>query len=194
MPAQLGTFVDSGSSYEVLLPDSWLSFEGDRSYRLVPGLWNSDDPEGNPYPGVRRFGIDGAGHGVPALTISYGEPDGSVFLCQSSATRCAEVVVQSLEDLEEVLVSTPLIYAEALCGEDGCEEREPRGDLILGGEPARFEAAGIRNNGLGIPWAMHHVFAIHEGRPVVLAFDYWIIRFENFPVDEVVESFRFLDS
>ena len=42
----------------------------------------------------------------------------------------------------------------------------------------------------------YQVFTFHNGRPVVLSFDYWTIAFERLQTDyvaEIIESFRFSD-
>ncbi len=76
---------------------------------------------------------------------------------------------------------------------------EESGDLVLGGEPGRFERPVYLTDShgcLGCPWMLYNVFAIHDGRPVVLAFDWWNIDFEQISADyfdQMLTSFRFLD-
>jgi hypothetical protein len=43
---------------------------------------------------------------------------------------------------------------------------------------------------------LYHAFLIQDGVPVVLAFDFWTVEFEEMSPDyltEVLESFRLLD-
>lgn len=170
--------------YEVLLPESWRDSATPISYR-----------GGEPFPGVQKFGLAGNNDGYQALTISIGQPVGTVFAgCQ--AGYCRRLTARTLDELQEVLVSTPSFLPDSWRDRRGAR----RGDLTLGGEPGRFEEAGIpRNQGHSVPWAMYHVFTIHNGRPVVLAFDLWNLRFNRLGTNtaeqfaEMVASFRFAD-
>jgi hypothetical protein len=182
-PESLGLDLYSNleSGYEVLLPAQWAS-----------------EPTAHVRPGGRNATAFGSGRGAgtrgaPALTITVGETDGSIGLCfNCSAT------VTNLDELEELVASTPSFFTT------GPPERHS--ELVLGGELARSESAGIGNNCLGCPNAYYHVFTIHHGRPVVLAFDYWTVRFESMVVtpgnevpftqqmlDAILQSFRFTD-
>ncbi len=175
----LALYTNTEDGYEIILPQAWID--------SAAPIWF----QGNSYPGVRRFGEDGADNGYQALTISIGQPHGLVFAgCE--VAFCNEVAVGDLDDLGAALETTPETFRRVFGLEDY------RGDLTLGGEQGRYEEAGIRHNGLGLPWAMYHAFTIHDGRPVVLAFDLWNIRFNRLAPDsqEIVErmiaSFRFL--
>jgi hypothetical protein len=77
---------------------------------------------------------------------------------------------------------------------------EVSGHIALGGEAGRYKRPKPINNGLGCPDTIYHVFAFHDGRPVVLAFDYWPLRFNELGTDnawvlaqEIIDSFRFVD-
>ena len=143
--------------------------------------------------GIKTRYLRAGTRGAPALTITVGETDGSIGLCfNCSAT------VTNLDELEELVASTPSFFTT------GPPERHS--ELVLGGELARSDSAGIGNNCLGCPNAYYHVFTIHHGRPVVLAFDYWTVRFESMVVtpgnevpftqqmlDAILQSFRFTD-
>ncbi len=189
-PTRLVTMVDEEAGYQILMPQAW-------SEDARPFLDGAE-----PYPGVRRFGADGASSGIQALTISVGTSDGSLYLCQ---VLCRNVVVASLDQLDDAIVSVPTEYEDAV-------EGEKHGELLLGTDIGRFEKPGYNNpadipyglgpisqgtaNCLGCPWMLYHAYVIHNGRPVVLAFDFWNIAFERISVDYVVrmlESFRWLD-
>jgi hypothetical protein len=191
-PTELVEHADAEAGYEVLVPRFW-----EESVRPARG------GEGD-VPGVTRFGSGGgaATGGNPGLTISIGEPDGSIFLCQP---RCEQVVVTSLDELEAAISSR---YEEA----GDAAPQEVSGTMQLGGEAARWEHPDYRQgrafaelgigpmtgggNCLGCPNMRYHAFTFHDGRPVVLAFDYWNIAFERLQtayVAQIIESFRFLD-
>jgi hypothetical protein len=173
-------YTNDVDGYRMLLPESWAA--GATAVML----------RGEPFPGVQKFGIAGNSFGYQGLTISIGEPDGTVLaMCEVAA--CQEFHASTLDELQEVLVSTPPLISNQLPITDRF------GSLTLDGEPGGWERSGIGNHGLGAPWAMYHVFAIRDGRPVVLAFDEWNIRFDRLTantralVNEMVASFEFLD-
>lgn len=177
---------------------------------LLPRFWETDSrrvPRGQgTLPGVMTFSL-GSGFGTrdaPGLTISVGQPDGSIFLCQP---KCRRVVVSTLEELEAAISSR---FEEA--GDAAPPPPEVSGELQLGGEAGLFERPGYEQdpahsdlgiggmvwggNCLGCPNMKYHAFTFHDGRPVVLAFDYWNIAFERLQTDyvaRIIESFRFLD-
>ena len=103
-------------------------------------------------------------------------------MCRS---RCRK----TLDELEEALISTPRFFSS----------EEIHDETLLDGGPARIEYVAIHSNCLGCPGAKYHVFALRDGRPIVLAFDYWNLRFDRLGAntaarfDEIVASFRFLD-
>lgn len=189
-PTRLVTFADQDAGYEILMPGTWA---GDtRSF--VNGT--------EAYPGVRKFGFADDRDGAPALVISIGEQDGSVYLCRYA---CRGVTAATVEELEAALVSVPEAFVSAV-------DPEKHGELLLGTDIGRFEKPGYNNpadipyglgpisqetaNCLGCPGMLYHAYTIHDGRPVVLAFDFWNIAFERISVDYLVrmlESFRWLD-
>lgn len=202
-------FLDPSASQEPFVDPSELVLFGgeDLGYEvLVPRVWA--ESAGSPEPGVSTFG-SGAGFGTrgsPALTISLGDPDGSLTLCQPT---CEPMVATSLEEIEGALVS---MMAEP----DGGAPDWPRlahGDVVLGGETGRFERPdylrrgdpesvslrprfGGSSNCLGCPDMRYQLYVLHNGRPLVLSFDYWTIAFEAISFDyfvEIIGSFRFVD-
>jgi hypothetical protein len=76
---------------------------------------------------------------------------------------------------------------------------EVQNDLTLSGEPGREERptySGSGANCLGCPGVLYHAFLFHSGTPVVLAFDFWTVEFEEMSpayLTDVLESFRLLD-
>jgi hypothetical protein len=175
---ELELFINRAEGYELLLPAIWAPTEVERGDSQTATAFGS-----------------GAGFGTrsaPALTIIVGETDGSITPC-----TCPRTKVSSLDDLEELVVSTPSFFHTG--------PPEQHSELTLDGEQARSESAGIGNNCLGCPDAFFHVYAIHDGRPFVLAFDYWTVRFRtistpeidlNFSpqtLDTILNSFRFLE-
>ena len=106
-----------------------------------------------------------------ALTISIGRPDGSIELCQGSNggiayTFCRDLVIDDLEALADVTFVRP---------ENTTTSRVVGQDTVLGGVPARREQPSFSHEMFG-PESFQLVYAIHDGRPVVLAFDHWTIR------------------
>ena len=177
--------------YELLLPTGWVE--------------SADSPEA----GVTTFG-SGSGSSTrnrPALTISLGGSDGSLTVCQPV---CEQVEVTTLEEIQAELVSV-------MAAPDPEPPDWPRlvhGDVTLGGEHGRFERPDYLRVGdpedadlslppnrggncLGCPDMRYQFYVIHDGRPLLLAFDYWTIEFEAISSDvfrQILESFRFLDA
>jgi hypothetical protein len=170
--AGLSLYRNDLDGYQLLVPDAW---EG-RTYEPIPD-------------GVRMFG-SGLDQPYPALTMSIGRPDGGVQICRTA--RCELVQATTLDELGEVLRASP----------PELDRPEQRADTVLGGVAARVE--WIRTG--SIIWApvpaFRYVYTIHEGRPVVLAFDHWLNRclgcgdqfkLTNSVLDEIIGSFEFLD-
>jgi hypothetical protein len=175
--------------YELLLPPAWVA-----SAEPV-----SDNREGvrpgSPVPGVVRFG-DSEVSLQPALMISVGTADGEVFICETGI--CAPETVANLDELDAAVASVP---ASAL-GAPLLSTNE----VLVDGEVGRIESPrsvtcddGCRfSTGSGMTWlpgrpqVQRAVTFLHDGRPVVLAFDYFSASLEE--VLAIVESFRFLDS
>ena len=191
-PTELVPFTNAELGYRLLIPRFW----GDGLAK--EGL-----------PTVQEFGA-GAGAGTrgdPALKISMGEPDGSIVLCQDVVVGCTTVVVSTLGELEQALVSLPSDFAGAPDLPD-----EESGDMVLGGEPGGWKRPGferdatgpnpfgirgrIAGNCLGCPGMLYHAFAIKDGRPAVISIDWWTIGFDELPaayLEEILASFQFLD-
>jgi hypothetical protein len=195
-PTEQVLYTNADDGYEILLPRYWVAGESE----LL-------DPAGTPYPGVTAFGA-GVGFGTrdsPGLAISVGQAAGTVFAnCAPEDTEgpppyepvCHSLTATSLDELGTALISVPLVYAES--GQPGMPV-EIQNDLTLSGEPAREERPtylGSTFNCLGCPGMLYQAFLIHAGAPVVLAFDFWIVEFEEMSptyLTEVLESFRLLD-
>jgi hypothetical protein len=194
-PTEQVLFTDADQGYEILLPRFWR----DSASALL-------DPAGTPYPGVTAFG-SGTGAGTseaPGLTISIGQPDGSVFAnCVPGAVEppygdpvCHPLTATTLDELGAALISVPLEFAES-----GAPDMpvEVQADLTLSGEPAREERPTYLGDGhscLGCPGMLYHAYTVHNGRQAVLAFDFWNVEFERISpayLTEMLESFRFLD-
>jgi hypothetical protein len=178
-PTELVPFISREDGYELLIPRFW----GD-------GRTTAD-------PGIRRFGFGGGSgtRGDPALTISIGEPNGTVIVCQNLA-GCNKVTATTLDELGAALISVPKEMRSAIYGpvEGSCCH------LVLGGEAGRTDRPTYKRGGgqgcLGCPGMLYFQYAFHRGRPVVLAWDFWTIHFKRFSssyIDEITASFRFLD-
>ena len=136
----------------------------------VPQSWL---PEERPATGVLRLGPlqpNGAGD---MLDISIGGPDGTISLC---TPNCIEYEGQdSIDELEQTL----------------------RASTVDGGPPRPTLLGGVDARAFRSVWkvAMYRistrtsVFAIHDGRPIVLSFD---VEIGSPRMDRIVETFRFL--
>jgi hypothetical protein len=120
-----------------------------------------------------------------ALSITVGEVDGTIWACDQS---CRYVTATTLDQLEQAIGSASPIRPDW---------GETSGPMAIGGEPARYERPIPIATCLGCPSTSYTVFAIHEGRPIVLAFDYWLLRLNRMGVDswaiaqEIIDSLRF---
>ncbi|MFL5641595.1 MAG: hypothetical protein ACJ771_04565 [Chloroflexota bacterium] len=120
------------------------------------------------------------------LTIIAGDPDGRVHICGAYHWACGDEPIKSLEALESAIVSTP----------NGMTARESHSDTTLGGEPARIESVVTSRGYLLGPPAWYSVYAVHNGRPYVLAFDHWKLSrgdLDRSFVEQVRTSFHFID-
>lgn len=145
-----------------------------------------------PHPGVITYRLEGR-----PFTISVGDTSGNLYVCAYScvhSTRCQSTCnsgappVRTLDDLQELLISVP--------DPMGLPLGETHSDGYLGGVPARVENVSRPGGYLLGPPAWYRVFAVHEGRPVVLTFDYWSTRNGTISRGELVSiiaSFHFLD-
>jgi hypothetical protein len=157
----------------------------------LPASWTPAEYLSNP-PGTMRFGA-GRGDSFPssfgALTVSIGSTDGTVYDCAPSA--CRAIVATTIDELDAAIASgsnqtdTPEITTVDV-------------DVTLDGEPARLEYVTF---GGGLIWAgpqFHHLFAIHNGRPIVLSFDKYRHGMGGQAndiswVESLMDSFRFLE-
>jgi hypothetical protein len=185
--ARLVRYVDPDDGYELLMPEAWAQ----------TATGEADAIDSKKGPGVRWFGYGWSvfGGGQPALSISIGAKDGSLTICR---TTCDAVVVHTLDQLEKALVSSPASDASY----------ETRGETMLGGIPARFEAAAVTfssSSAASKRWATYNVFTIRNGRPIVVAFAFWNVRWQMVGpadttgwlspavFDEMLANFRYPD-
>jgi hypothetical protein len=177
--SELLPYVNAQDGYTLMLPRGWeerknAAYEADREQ------------------GVRRFDDTSM---RPSLTISIGSADGSVLICPRT---CAEIWVSNLNEFAAALISTSQLIAEAFC-EGDCSASESHTDVNVGDDPGRIEApAHIDNNFPSFGTPLYQAFTIHEGRPVVLAFDYWYLDVGRLSIGfdeakEIVSSFTFLE-
>jgi hypothetical protein len=198
-PTEQVLYTNAADGYEILLPRYWV----DDAAELL-------DSAGAPYPGVMAFG-SGVGFGTresPGVTISIGQSAGSVLAnCVPDLGElpeppyddppvCQSLTATTLDELETALISVPLVFADS--GQPNMPV-EVQNDLTLSGEPAREERPTYLGDGancLGCPGMLYHAFLIHDGVPVVLAFDFWTVEFEEMSpayLTEVLQSFRLLE-
>jgi hypothetical protein len=169
-------YTNEEDGYEVTLPASW-----------TPAEFPS-----NP-PGAMRFGAAHNDYGPSpfgAFTVSIGSPDGTVYDCAPAA--CVPIVATTLDDLDAQVDSWNRSATAA-----NLDERDE--DITLDGVPARLETVALRGGLIEAGPQFHHIFAFHEGRPVILSFDlyaYNLGRAANSVawVHRLIESFRFMDS
>jgi hypothetical protein len=137
------------------------------------------------------------GRGV-ALTVSFGEADGSIDLCQP---RCTSHVIADLDALGEATAIDDLPDNANLDPRAKEVDRDWQEDALLGGEPAQLKGFLADSQGLG--WVTNYaIYAIHDGHPVALVFRYWTSVYDREPeprrgvvasdIQQVVDSFRFL--
>jgi hypothetical protein len=142
---------------------------------LVPSIWADAAHVGRSYV-LEGSAVSFPGErpeGPPAVRIHVGEPGPS-----------------TLADMEELLESACPVY------------REVHSYRFLDGEIAGIETTEGGNNCIGYPGSRYHVYAIHDGRPIVLEFDYWLYEFGRLAprdeswrlVESIVDSFEFTDS
>jgi hypothetical protein len=156
---------DAGLGFEVQVPKPWLA---------------SGAAHMSPPPGVRQW------HGA-ALTISIGNRDGSIWLCDES--DCHREVLKSLDEIERAV--DPRQSSSIL----GLVQVQ---DITLGGDPGRREgySFGSTHYLVRVPGIYEYAYAVHHGRPVVISIDWWLIhehRLAPESVDQILDSFRFVD-
>jgi len=165
-------FVNATAAFSPSDPDLSLVWYEDRDagFRVqLPREWFE---HAKAAPGLSPLGgqsiIFGEAEDAEILRIVIGDPSGA-----------------DLPELEDALKTVP--------------ETPPftvvRDYTFLGGEPATIVRPVHRNSGLGMYGVWHDVIAIHDGRPVLLRFDYWWKRgsFESESIMRtILESFEFL--
>ena len=158
----LMTHTDQIGGYELAIPDIWYG-------AVQPSI------DGQPASGVRRFG-------ERELTISVGDPDGTLSLC---AATCRSVTAGTTLDTLQTAVAgwLPPIAAGAT---------EARGETTVGGAPARFIHREVADDSGRRTY--YAAYGLRDGRPVVLAFDVpsGIVTLAG--IEEIVASFTFADA
>lgn len=172
-PTELVTWTNAEDGYAIDLPRTWTE-------RLTEKA-----------PAVTGFGSGrGAGsRSQPAVMVSVGTPAGDVAICQDRWLICSTVTVATLDDLGAAIVAVPAEFAQAVQSGRG-------GDTVIGRDPARYAQPAIGHNCLGCPGLRYVAYTIHEGRPVVISLDWWMIRFEGVRgpyLQRILDSFRFLE-
>jgi hypothetical protein len=158
----------------------------------LPARWTPDEFFSNP-SGTMRFGgahDDSGASSFGALSVSIGSTDGTIYDCAPSL--CRPIVATTIDELDaaiandSVRTATPMITATDV-------------DVTLDGEPARLEYVTFAGGLIEAGPQFHHVFAMHDGRPVVLSFDkyaYGLGQESNDIgwVESLIQGFRFLEN
>ena len=141
--------------------------------------------------GTMRFGTAysfGGGSPFGALTVSIGSPDGTVNVC--APMLCHQIVATTLDDLDDAVAGRAVGSGPMT---------ETAVELTLDGEPARLERIEFGEGLiLGGP-QFHHLFAFHEGRPIILSFDVYAYGIGHEAVNDIawvyglIDGFHFLD-
>jgi hypothetical protein len=170
-------FIDSDSEFVPSDPGLALVpfLDDEAGYRLdVPAAWVATVQPRSPGNGhAVRFSMPDSEFSETLLTITVGEPG-----------------PLTLADLDRM-------NDGAGCGNRG----EVRATDFLGTELAGVRAPRRTNSCLGFPGDSYDVYAVHQGRPVTLSFDYWSFEFgRHLPrheswqlVQAIVDSFAFTD-
>jgi hypothetical protein len=122
------------------------------------------------------------------VKIVAGDRDGHLGTCGIDLWPCADKPITTLGQIDDAIDCAPKLYASSF--------PERHADTTLGGEPARIESLTIPRKYVAGPPAWYCVYAIHDGRPYLLAFDYWSIRYTPFfaaRADKIIASFEFID-
>ena len=125
---------------------------------------------------------------LPALTISIGEPDGSVMSC-GLTQFCELVVLPTITDLE-----THLWHPHRQPGR--CGNPDSPIDIELGGTAARadfFPDMSQRGCVSFFPPSERvHIYAVHDGRPLIISFHKGTFADLGSKGEAIIDSFRFL--
>ena len=169
-------YTNNEDGYELTLPASWTPRE----------MFSFDDPFG-----TMRFGAAysfGSGSPFGALTVSIGSPDGTINVC--APMLCHQIVATTLDDLDDAVAGRAVGSGPMT---------ETAVELTLDGEPARLERIEFGEGLiLGGP-QFHHLFAFHEGRPIILSFDVYAYGIGHEAVNDIawvyglIDGFHFLD-
>ena len=169
-------YTNTEDGYELTVPASW-----------TPGeMFSFDDPSGTMQFGT-AYSFGGASP-FGALTVSIGTPDGTVNVC--APTLCHQIVAKTIDDLDD-----------AVTGHAGGSENvtETAVELSLDGEPARLERIEFGAGVILMGPQFHHLFAFHEGRPIILSFDVYAYGIGHEAVNDIawvyglIDSFHFFD-
>ena len=173
-PSGLVVFTNPRDGYELTLPASW-----------TPGEFLS-----NP-PGTMRFGAAHSDNGPSsfgALTVSIGSTDGIVRDCAPGP--CSPVVATTIDELDAAITNT--------FSQEGANITTTNLEVTLDGEPARLAYVTFSGGLIEAGPQFHHLFAIHDGRPIVLSFDKYAYGLGGQSddigwVESLIQGFRFLD-
>jgi hypothetical protein len=165
-------------------PDGRYALNVPRNWRASPVLVNGRQLATDFFTSSIAKPNLGEGYGGLMLTVSFGEADGSIDLCQ---VACSPVVAADLDALGEAVVVLPH-------PDPGNVVRESQKDTVLDGEPAREKDVETRPGQVLGPPAYYTVYAIHDGHPVALVFDHWraSLGTNRADIQAIIDSFRFL--
>ena len=173
-PSGLVVFTNPRDGYELTLPASW-----------TPAEFLS-----NP-PGTMRFGAAHSDNGPSsfgALTVSIGSTDGIVRDCAPGP--CRPIVATTIDALDAAIANGSTDITTWITTTDV--------DVTLDGEPARLEYVTFGGGLIEAGPQFHHLFAIHDGRPIVLSFDKYAQGLGGHSndigwVESLIRGFRFLE-
>jgi hypothetical protein len=176
----LSVFKEPLAGFELLVPESW------ELRQDLPVKEDDESGEERLSRWVFGFGSGAFTSQAPALAVSVGNEEGAVFVCGYD-DGCRSAVATTLDQLSDLLVSFNSFFPGTEVG----------GETTLLGDPGRFEHPQPINNCLGCP-GKYHVYTIHDGRPVILSFDWWNIRFGRLGdgralVGTILDSFQLLE-
>lgn len=174
VPEGMQLYVNEEIGFSVVIPEDW------DSYPLSSDLEDA--------PGVVGFGSsEGMDPNDPAMYVSIGGLDGSVFVCNRGRI-CDELAATTLAQLGAQVegIAPPGLTIPV-------HPNPMTRDVDLDGESAQYEGYRACNCGSLTPW-LQHVLTFHDGRPVILGFDHYTFSTPlSFAERQIIESFRFID-
>ena len=165
----------------------------------MPHAWREvevSDESSGPVARIQGFALPGMTASLGAedavLTVSVGEPSGSVSLC-FGPRYCPTITGRTLDELEAALAdvdgTVTLLYPDTRIITEFVVT-----PTTVGGEEARVRSRLSENQVTGPP-QLYSLFLIHEGRPVIVALDYISVNdlIGIDVADRILGSLRFLD-